>query len=88
MLKNLSGLALLLVTMRYHGVLLISVLPCSQMQARPGENGQPGMICGLLSGDMNRGSIFHVLSWRSNLSKRPVKPIDSAEKLAADAALD
>ena len=46
------------------------------------------MLCGILFGEMNRGSVFHVLSWRSNISKHPVKSIVSAETFAASAALD
>ena len=56
--------------------------------ACPNENGQLGMLCGILFGEMNRGSIFHVLSWRLNLSKLPVKSIRSAETFAVRAALD
>ena len=56
--------------------------------ARLSENAQPRMIDGLLFDDMNHGSIFHVLSWRSNLSKHPVMSTGSAEALAAGAALD
>lgn len=56
--------------------------------ARPSGHGQLEMICGLLFGDLAEGSVFHVLSWCSQLSKRPAKSIGSAEVLAAGLAIN
>lgn len=56
--------------------------------ARPSEYGQLGNICGILIGPLQKGSIFHALSWISRLSKRPSKSISSAETLAAGSGID
>lgn len=47
------------------------------------ENGQLGIITGLLIGDMKEGSVFHNTSWLSHKSKRPVKSVPAAEIFAA-----
>ena len=56
--------------------------------ARPSENGQIGILAGLLIGKLCKDSIFHVISWSSSLSKRPAKSSGSAEILAASIAVD
>ena len=55
--------------------------------ARPNGSGQLGILSGLLIGDFEESSVFHVLSWYSRLSKRPTKSIGSAEVLAAGMAV-
>lgn len=56
--------------------------------ARPSDYGQLGTLGGLLLGQLQKGSLFHVLFWNSSLSKRPVKSIASAEVLAAGRGID
>lgn len=52
------------------------------------DHGQLSYISGLLLGPLQKGSIFHVLSWMSHKSKRPVRSIGAAEILAASEAID
>lgn len=69
------------------GYLQLSVLVFSDA-GRAKERGQLEFLCGLLLGELKKGSVFHVLSWSSHLSKRPAKSIGSAEVLAAGSAID
>lgn len=55
---------------------------------RPSEFGQLAFVGGLLIGPLEKGSVLHTLSWKSGLSKRPVKSIGSAEVLAAGISID
>lgn len=56
--------------------------------SRNDDYGQLGYVAGLSIGDFKLGSIFHVLSWSSHKSKRPVKSIGASEILAAGEAID
>ena len=40
---------------------------------RPSTHGQLGFIGGLLIGNLQSGSIGHIITWSSHLSARPVK---------------
>lgn len=52
------------------------------------ENGQLGLITGLVFGDMSDRSTFHTLSWLSHKSRRPVKRVPAAEILASSEGID
>lgn len=52
------------------------------------ENGQLGVITGLLVGEMKQDAIYHPISWISHKSKRPVKSVPAAEILAASEGID
>lgn len=52
------------------------------------ENEQLGIISGLWIGELTNESIFHVTSWLSHKSKRPVKSVPAAETLAASEEID
>lgn len=52
------------------------------------EKRQLGISVGILIGDLIEGSLFHVLTWSSHLSKRAVKSIGASEKVATSAAID
>ena len=52
------------------------------------DHGQIGYLSGLLFGPIGEGATFHLMSWTSHKSKRPVKSIGAAEILAAGAAID
>ncbi len=56
--------------------------------SRVDENGQIGLLAGLLVGEMEKQSICHALSWISHKSKRPVKSVPAAEILAATEGID
>lgn len=56
--------------------------------SKSSENGQLGVLVGLLLGEMKMGSIFHPISWNSHKSKRPVKSVPAAEILATSEAID
>lgn len=56
--------------------------------SRNEDYGQLGYVAGLLTGDFELGSIFHVLSWSLHKSKRPLKSIRAAEILAAVEAIE
>ena len=56
--------------------------------SHPSDHVQLDFLSGLLFGDFASGSVFHVLSWFSRNSRRPVKSIASAETLAAGEAID
>lgn len=56
--------------------------------SRIDEIGQLGDIAGLLIGDFRKQSIFHVTSWISHKSKRPVKSVPAAEIFTADEGID
>lgn len=56
--------------------------------SRSNECGQIGFVAGLLIGDFEKDSIYHVLHWSSNKSRCPVKSIGAAEILAAGNAVD
>ncbi len=56
--------------------------------SRKDDHGQFCFLSGLLFGDLKLDSIFHVLSWSSIKSRRPVKSVASAETLAAGEAID
>ena len=56
--------------------------------SRIDENGQLGVLTGLLVGEMKQNSIYHPLSWISHKSKRPVKSVPAAEILAASEGID
>ena len=55
---------------------------------RQNSSAQLGYIAGLVLGDLQTGSPFHVLGWTSRKSKRPVRSIGSAETIAAGIAID
>lgn len=65
----------------------LSVLAFSDA-SKVDENGQLGIICGLLVGDMSEGSVFHPITWLSHKSRRPIKSVPAAEILAASEAID
>lgn len=56
--------------------------------SRIDENGQIGIVSGLLLVELTEGTKFHALSWLSHKAKRPVKSIPSAKILAASEAID
>lgn len=56
--------------------------------SRVDENGQIGVLTGLLVGEMENNSIYHPLSWISHKAKRPVKSVPAAEILAATEGID
>ncbi len=56
--------------------------------SRSDENGQIGVIAGLMLGDLEEGSTFHLLSWMSHKTRRPVKSIPAAKILAASEGID
>ena len=56
--------------------------------SRQTDHGQLGCISGLLFGDLDEGSTFHVISWSSRKSRRPVKSIGAAEILAVGEGID
>ena len=45
-------------------------------------------LSGLLFGNFSSGSVFYIISWSSQKSRRPVKCVASAETLAAGKAID
>lgn len=65
----------------------VSVLVFSDA-GRTCDYGQLCFIAGLLFGDISEGSIFHVVSWSSRKSTRPVRSVGAAEILAAGEAID
>lgn len=56
--------------------------------SRSDENGQIGIIAGLVVGDVREGSTFHTLLWLSHKSKRALKSVPLAEILAAAEGID
>ena len=56
--------------------------------SRTNENGQLGVLAGLLVGELKNNAIYHAVSWRSHKSKRPVKSVSAAEILAAAEGID
>ena len=56
--------------------------------AKPGEHGQVGYLAGFLIGELKEGSVFHLITWRSHRSARPVKSTASAETIAAGDAFE
>ncbi len=56
--------------------------------SHPSDHGLLVFLSGLLFGNFASGSVFHVLSWSSRKSRRPVKSIASAETSAAGEAID
>ena len=56
--------------------------------SRSDENGQHGIILGLLVGELERNAINHTLSWISHKSKRPVKSVPATGILAASEGID
>ena len=56
--------------------------------ARPSTDGQLGFLLGLLLGPLEVGSVFHLLSWSSHLSKRPANSSTCAETMAAGKAVE
>lgn len=56
--------------------------------SRIDEQGQIGVIIGLLVDNMDRDAIFHPIFWMSHKAKRPVKSVPAAEILAASEAID
>ncbi|PXF39635.1 hypothetical protein BWQ96_10233 [Gracilariopsis chorda] len=56
--------------------------------SRGTDHGQLGYIAGLLFGDLKENTVFHTVAWTSHKSRRPVKSIGSAEKLAAGEGID
>ena len=57
-------------------------MPMFADAGHPSEKGQHGVIGGILICELVQGSLFHVLMWRSRLSKRTVKGIGAAETMA------
>lgn len=51
------------------------------------KNEQLRYICGVLIDDFRLRFIYHVLSWSSHNSKRPVLPIGAAEIIASREAI-
>ena len=51
--------------------------------SRSVDHGQQGYIARLLMANLEQHAVFHLPSWNSRKSKRPVKRIGSAEILAA-----
>ena len=56
--------------------------------SKQNDHGQISYLSGLLFGNLESGSVFHVLSWSSHKSQRPVKSVTSAETFAAAEAID
>ena len=52
------------------------------------QNGQIGVLCGLMFGNMSPESVFHLITWVSHKAKRPVKSVPAAEILAAGESID
>lgn len=65
----------------------VSILVFSDA-SRVDENGQIGIVSGLLLGELKEGTPYHILSWISHKTKRPVKSVPAAEILAASGAID
>lgn len=55
---------------------------------RRNSNGQIGFIAGFVISDFAKGSPLHVLTWKSQKSKRPVRSIGLAQTIAAGAVID
>ena len=55
---------------------------------RPSTHGKPGFIGGLLIGDLQSGSIVHMITWSAHLSARPVTSIASAEIMETGCAIE
>lgn len=51
--------------------------------ARKDENGQIGVIVGLVVGEGKEGSVLHTLNLLSHKSRRPMKSVPAAEIIAA-----
>ena len=51
------------------------------------DHGKPSFVSGILLAKMELGSVFHVLSWNSQKSRRPVKPVSFAEGLVVEEAI-
>lgn len=56
--------------------------------SKESQNGQIGVLLGLLIGKFSKGSIFHTISWIYQKLKRSVKSVPAAEILAALEAID
>lgn len=56
--------------------------------SRIDENGQIGVLAGLLIGELTEGAVFYTLLWLSHKSRRPVKSVPAAEILAAAEGID
>ena len=56
--------------------------------SRTDENGQLGVITGLVVGKMENNAIYHTISWISHKSRRPVKSVPAAKILAAAEGID
>lgn len=65
----------------------VSILVFSDA-SRVDENGQIGIVSGLLLGELKEGTPYHILSWISHKTKRPVKSVPAAEILAASESID
>lgn len=52
------------------------------------DNRQLGSICGLLVGDLPKGSIFHPICWLSHKSRRPVKSLLATGARAVSKSID
>ena len=52
------------------------------------DSSQLCYIIGLVYGTVEKGCIFHLLSWSSHRSRRPAKSTPAAEILAASEAVD
>ena len=55
---------------------------------RPNDSAQLSVICGLLIGPLDEGSVYHTVSWLSHKWKRPVRSIAAGEILAAGEGID
>ena len=56
--------------------------------SRTDDRGQLAYLAGVLIGPLQKGSIFHTLSWQSHRSRRPAKSTPVAEILACSEAID
>ena len=56
--------------------------------SKQNSHGQISYPSGLLLGNLESGSVFHVLSWISHKSQQPVKSVTSAETFVAAEAID
>ena len=56
--------------------------------SRKGDHGQLCLLSELLFGSIFSGSVFHIISWSSRKSRRPLKSVASAETLGAVEAID
>ena len=56
--------------------------------SKQNDHGQVSYLSGLLFGNLESGSVFHVLSWSSHNSQRPVKFVTLAVTFAAAEAMD